>query len=602
MARKRNPKGPSRVAASLPNAAEFLGRIVSRLGLPDAPDADVLRERNHQRFLSGETKPQEVVDLVLSALASVLTRHGYLETAGWPTTLGFPTPDMLVDFAIGNLRERWDRACVRVRGGALRGAALGPVFMTAARLVVIDLALRGGAWLVLTDHPGVPRDKPPGIPMVATVMTFAIEKTGYTAPKLADELGIERTAIDDWRKGARPSDANLGLVAQVVAKATKMPEWGAMAVWRLLRRNLALADILQGLEDTPWFKGKVVDLLQGFWALASGVAGRIRSQKDKIEEDAWPRILTGLVMWGSAHVISIPLLSDLRHESPDSWQSDLVAGPRWADRLWLAAGLGQSIANVPRPEDLPEPLREALSDPRLRKMVTDPSFREFVAMHILGAPTPDLAPPGKYDDWQMVRLKGPPEVSAENRRMQAQTAMSHRRPDIAVEHLRRAVELVPTHETAHFELGAALWQAGDIEGGLAECWMAVSIKPEWELPKVEIGIILINAERYAEARAHLEAVHSEAKEPSTHLKFNLATARWRCGDFDGGLALFEDVLRDESYKSYPNALNQAAHCAFMVGEDVRGRRYAKAANDLGVAETFRRWQRGEYRASAKGRA
>lgn len=589
------------MAASLPNAAEFLGRVVSRLGLPDAPDADILRERNHQRFLSGETKPQEVVDLVLSALASVLTRHGYLETAGWPTTLGFPTPEMLVDFAIGNLRERWDRACVRVRGGALRGAALGPVFMTAAHLVVIDLALRGGAWLVLTDHPGAPKDKPPGIPMVAAVMDFSVEKTGYTAPELAKKLGIERTAIDDWRKGARPSDANLGLLAQVVADATTMPEWGAMFMWHLLRRNLALADILQDLEDTPWFKGKVVDLWQGFWALASRVAELIRSQKEKFEEGASPRILTGLVMWGSSHVISIPLLNDLRYQAPASWQSDLVAGPSWADRLWLAAGLGQSIANVPRPEDLPESLRATLNDPRLREMFCDPSVREMVAMHILGAPTPELSPPGKYAGWQVMRLKGPPEVSAENRRTQASAAMSHGRPDIAVEHLRRAVELMPAHETAHFELGAALWQAGDIEGGLEECRIAAALRPEWELPKVEIGIILINAERYEEARAHLEVVYAEAPGPTSHLKFNLATARWRCGEFKGGLALFEDVLTDDAYASYPNALNQAAHCAFMLGDHVRGRRYAKAANDLGVAETFSRWQRGAYRAAAKGR-
>ena len=37
---------------------EFLGRIVSRLGLPDAPDAHVLRERNHQRFISSETEAE----------------------------------------------------------------------------------------------------------------------------------------------------------------------------------------------------------------------------------------------------------------------------------------------------------------------------------------------------------------------------------------------------------------------------------------------------------------------------------------------------------------------------------------------------------------
>lgn len=595
MARKRKPKGPSRVAASLPNGAELLGRVVSCLGLPDAPDADVLRERNHQRFLSGETKPPEVVDLVLSALASVLTQHGYLETVGWPTSIGFPAPEMLVEFAIKNLRERWDRACVRVRGGALRGAALGPVAVTAAHLIVIDLALRGGAWLVLTDHPVVPRDKPIGIPVAGAVMNFAVEKSGRSAPELAKKLGIERTAIDDWRKGSRPSDANLGLLAQVVAEAQGMTEWGRYACWRRLRRNLALAELLKRLEEMPVFQGKVVDIWQAFWVIASAVAGLIRSQKDATDADAWPRLLTGLVMWGSAHAISIPLLNDLRAEAPDAWQSDFVAGPRWADRLWLAAGLGQGIASVTPPEDLPEPLRDALADPQLREMFLDPSFRESVAMHILGAPTPELAPPGKYDGWHTLTIKNPPPIAAENRRMQASVAMAQRRPDLAVPHLRRAVELVPAHDAAHFELGAALWQTGDFDGAIAECRIAVALKPEWEQPKVEIGIILINAERYEEARAHLETVYADAKAPSTHLKFNLATARWRCGQVAEGLALLEEVLTDEAYSSYPNALDQAAHCAFLLGDDVRGRRYSKQANDLGRSDTYRRWASGAYR-------
>ena len=55
------------------------------------------------------------------------------------------------------------------------------------------------------------------------------------------------------------------------------------------------------------------------------------------------------------------------------------------------------------------------------------------------------------------------------------------------------------------------------------------------------------------------------------------------------------MLADESYQSYPYALDQAAHCAFMIGDDVRGRAYAKRAHDLGVSVTYRRWASGQYR-------
>ncbi len=589
MARKRKPKGPSRVPDALPKAAEFLGRVVSRLGLPDAPDADILRERNNQRFLSGETKPPEVAEQVLSALASVLANHGYIETVGWPADLGFPAPQMLLYAALQDLRRRWDRACIRVRGGTLRGAKLGPVLRTAAHLVVIDLAVRAGAWFVIIDHAGVPRDRPPGTPTIDAVMNFVVEQSGMTAPELAKKLGIERTAIDDWRKGARPSDANIGVVSKHLAEGE--PEWATHVYWRLLRRNLALAQILKDLGATPSFKDEVGDLWQAFWALASGIAGRIRSQEEHVDEDAWPRILTGLVMWGSAYPLSYPLLSDIRAEAPDTWQSDLVAGPGWEDRLWLAAGIGQSLANVKLPDDLPAGLREIASDP---------DIQEAVAAHILGGPTPELSPPGKYVGWHGIRIKNPPPVAAEQRRMQSSVAKSLGQMDEAITHLRRAVELMPTHEAARFELGAALWQAGDIEGGLAECRIAVALKPEWELPQVEIGIILLNADRCEEARAHLEQVYAAAKSPSTHLKYNLGTARWRCGAFGEGLELIEEVLSDEGYVSYPYALDQAAHCAFMLGDDKRGRAWAKQAHDLGCSGTYRRWAAGGYRKTSRG--
>ena len=55
---------------------------------------------------------------------------------------------------------------------------------------------------------------------------------------------------------------------------------------------------------------------------------------------------------------------------------------------------------------------------------------------------------------------------------------------MAIVHLRRAVELVPTHDIAHLELGAALWHRGDVEGGVAECEIAVCPKRDWKLRKL----------------------------------------------------------------------------------------------------------------------
>ena len=177
--------------------------------------------------------------------------------------------------------------------------------------------------------------------------------------------------------------------------------------------------------------------------------------------------------------------------------------------------------------------------------------------------------------------------------MQGGLARSRGQLEDAIVHFRRAVELTPDDAEAHLSLGSTLAMTRAYDEGLAECHIAVALRPDWELARVEIGIVLIWAERYEAARAHLEQVAADVPAPSSHLKFNLGTARWRCGDHAGGLALFEEVLKDEANQSYPYVLDQAAHCAFVLGDEVRGRRYAKEANDLGVATTYDRWRRGE---------
>ena len=251
---------------------------------------------------------------------------------------------------------------------------------TAAHLVVIDLAVRGGAWLVLSDYPRE-NDELPGRPTTEVVMSFAIEKSGQSVPDLATKLGIERTAIDAWRKGARPSDANLGVVSMLLAEGE--PDWAVRSWWSLLRRYLALAEILKDLEAVPWFRGEVDDLWQAFWAIASGVARRLRAWGEAFDDEVRPRLLTALIMWGTGHPASIPLINNLRAGAPPAWQSDLGAGAGWSDRWLLAAGLGRSLTETKLPDDWPESIRELASDPQIR---------EAVVQHVLGGPTPELSP------------------------------------------------------------------------------------------------------------------------------------------------------------------------------------------------------------------
>jgi tetratricopeptide (TPR) repeat protein len=574
MARRRKPKGPSRATGSVPSAAELLGKLVTRLRVPSAADTEPLRSKNAERFLAGETKPPDVAATVLEALATVLARHGYLPTAGWPGAIGFPTPAFLVERGLRNLRTRWDQAVGDLRAGALRDETNRFVTITAAHLLTIDLATRAGAWIVLLRHPFIESEDPPILPTIAGVAEEVLAESGLSAPQLAAEVGVERTTVDRWRAGARPLDETLGFVAEFLA--TKRPGTTPESIHSELRARLAIAELLRDLRAHPAIANEAEDLWVAFWFLARGVARRIA----ELPLGTIHRVLTSLVMWGVSHPVAIPVLEDLGPRAPAPWRADLQAGPAWAGRLLYAVQTGFGVAATIAAKDLPE--------------WANPDLLAAVGRHVLSVPTTDVHP--IPEGFQVLRIKNPPDVAAENRRVQASAARSRLHHEEAIDHLRRAVELVPTHAEAHFELGANLWMAGYFDEAIRECEIAAALKPEWELPRVEVGIVLLNADKPEEARAYLEQLHVEWKEPSTHLKYNLATARWDCGDFAGADELFEQVLADETYQSYAHALSQAAHCKFKLGDHVKGLELAKQARDLGVGEAYRLWSIGAYRA------
>ncbi len=165
--------------------------------------------------------------------------------------------------------------------------------------------------------------------------------------------------------------------------------------------------------------------------------------------------------------------------------------------------------------------------------------------------------------------------------------------DTAILHVRRAVELQSESAEYHFHLGATLGIAGEVTEGVQECWIAAQLDPSWELPKAEVGIILLNAGRNEEARGHLESIALSQGDLSAHLAFNLGVARFRCGEFKEALDALNRVIKLDP--DHALALDVAAHCAFLVGEGNMGRRLAKRANVLGQSETYRDWHEGKYR-------
>ncbi len=179
-----------------------------------------------------------------------------------------------------------------------------------------------------------------------------------------------------------------------------------------------------------------------------------------------------------------------------------------------------------------------------------------------------------------------------------ETALECVNLETALIHIRRAVELQPENAEYHFHLGALLGMVGEVDEGIEECWIAAHLDDDWELPIVEVGIILLNAGRNQEALEHLEDLAASRQEDSSsHLTFNLGAARYRVGDPRAALSALEKVIDEEL--DHALALDMAAHSAFLIGDQQKGRRLAKLADQHGQSTTYREWQEGKYRVTDK---
>ena len=156
-----------------------------------------------------------------------------------------------------------------------------------------------------------------------------------------------------------------------------------------------------------------------------------------------------------------------------------------------------------------------------------------------------------------------------------------------------SLEISPGDPWIHFSVGAFIGNHLDPDEGIRECWIAAQLEPEWELPQVEIGIINMKAGRNEEGRSHLEQVANQRTDHSWHLLYNLAEARRRCGDPDAALEAYERGITLN--QNHPLMLDRAAHCAFLTGDIVKGRRLAKIAHALGSSETYSDWKAKRYR-------
>ena len=572
-----------------PLSGQTIGAAVKELRFED----DALTDRTARRYFAGERikddGKREIFEAVGQALIDrrVIPASPFLERAGMPYAKA-------VAAGIAWYAEQWDNLAGYMRSASAPVDRPELAATSYLRLAIVDLSLRVSAALFLADAP-TPGEEPPTWAKDGGGGLFLrriLDRCGDAKPTrdaLAERLEVDVKTVDNWLDtDARPYPYNLGRLARELAP--HIPDADEDALEGEMRLHYALR-ALSDMLAKHLGRETAADMAAALVRFVSRNLAGLRTFSNLEPEDAARRqffiLLTGARFPGAEHLLK----ALWRQESDPIWRADLLAASKpWHLRLSQVAkylgGLDEVARRAHEEHGIPKEYVDGLLENVLQTVQTDMTRLDF-------------ADESELKDANIIRVSGDAKFSAGNRMIQYAQARAENDLETALVHVRRAVELQPKDAKLHFELGGMLGLNGEAEDGIMECRIAAKLAPEWELPQVEIGIILLNADRNEEAREHLEKVARGKKRPSAHLAFNLGVSRERCGDPAGALEMLERVIRIN--REHALAIDHAAYCAFLTGDATKGRRLAKRADELGQSDTYREWQAGKYRAARRSR-
>lgn len=581
----------SAVPYKAPLSGPILGAVVRELRLQN----DVLMDKTARRYFSGQRIKDDNKHEIFLAIGEELVAHGVIPESPVLERVGLPL-EKILSLGIGCSADHWDRLVGHMRYTSAPVDRPDLAAISYLRLAIIDLSLRISAALWLAELPTPDEETPLWAKNKggATYLRQLLDRCGVPRPtreQLAEDLEVSDNTIDNWLDtNIRPSRDNIDRIAD--ALAPHIDGLDADTLKSQLHRHYALCALCDFLA-THIGRDEVVDLATALVRFTSRTLDAIRQSNELVPEDA-ARVLLPVTLFGTQFGASLVarehLLPALWHQERDRvWRTDLMAASSpWHLRLTHVAqhlgGLDQAIQTLHEEYGIPIEVAKGQMDQVLRGLQADQTRL-------------DIRDPSELEGKTLFRVKGDAKFSAGNRMIQYAQAKSEGDLETAILHVRRAVELQPESAMCHFHLGAALGMAGEVEEGIQECWVSASLDPDWELPRVEVGIILLNAGRSQEAREHLESMACGQDVLSPHLAFNLGVARLRTSDAAGALDALEQAI--EAEPDHARALDIAAHCAFLTGDEVKGRRLAKLADQLGHSETYREWMDGKYRAGKR---
>ncbi|MCY4438253.1 MAG: tetratricopeptide repeat protein [Chloroflexi bacterium] len=543
------------MAASTPYKAPFsgpvIGAIVKALGL----QVVALQSKTAKRYFSGKRVKDYNKHEICAAVGKALVAHGIMPSSFILEQEGF-TLEQVISPMIAWYADQWDQLVGNMRSTSAPVDRPDLAAISYLRLAVVDIALRASAVLWLTEattpDEGTPlwaREKGG-----AEYLRRLLDKCGESRPtrdELANRLNVSYNTVDNWLDTiTRPSRSNIDLLAEELAP--RIPDIDVKTLRCQLHRHYALCALCDLLANHLG-RDVVIDLATVLVRFTSRSLAGFRQLSEPVPDDIAKHQLFILLLGSQAFSSEHVLEALWRQERDRVWQADLMAASKpWHLRLTHVAqhlgGLDEALRRIHDEYGIPIETIKGQMDKVLHDVQADLT-------------RPGVTDQSELEGMTLVRVKGDARFSARNRMTQFAQARSEGDLETAILHVRRAVELQPENAEYHFHLGANLGMVGEIEEGIQECWLAVQLNPTWELPRVEVGIILLNAGRSQEAREHLESIALGQDTLSAHLALNLGVARFRCGEPAGALDVLEKAIAVEP--DHALALNIAAHCAFL---------------------------------------
>ena len=537
----------------------------------DLGESHVLTSRTARRFLRDSNPNGHNRREFFLALGQTLIDMGFV-----PDLEPHLPQEMSSAAAYGDVVERaarrWDAFMSTIQSEGTWDVDIVAAGRCFVSLAAVDLGLRlcGLNWLTgmnvrLDEMPLWAEENG-----IGEILRSRLSDTGLTREQFAARLGVSHTTVDNWLNGRHwPSPEYMyPLALEFVCGDPDIAD----PLANELRRQFVLSKLCNLLADhLGWdFVFSAVDAASSFARdLSEQVALRFASEKN------WQFLAVTLLREGSRFLGAMYILRLLAAGYSDGeWkEAVLAAGVPWE----LAYGKVQKSGDAPKSAaaGLAQDFLDVVPESEREQAL---SVREILSADV-GFQLDAFIP------------KGPVPIALQSLSSIFEDVLARRR---------RLAERFPESPEAHFHLGAQLGQIGKwtglrefIDEGLVECRIASGLCPQWDAPAVERGIILTNFKAHEEALLELDQAGRKLPETTPHWRFALGYVLMELERFREGLEHLEAVIGVRS--DYALAYNYAARCAFMTGDSVKGRRYAKEAHRLGESEEYHAWKRGDYR-------